>query len=135
MPLVLLIAGVVLRGNFPSPTIRTLGVAADEQAVVYMQEHLPPGTLVAAGAPGVVQTAGMVPATLSALDVPVGRSQEGFLRWMRDQGIRAVYVDYSLSSDNPAIWRLIEPQIGNGFERVFTADQGDIQVLLVQPAP
>jgi hypothetical protein len=52
---------------------------------------------------------------------------------MSDQGIRAVLVDHSLSSENPRLWELIQPQIGTSLERVFSGDGGDIQVLLVKP--
>lgn len=131
--LVLACAGVIVRGGFPSPTLPALGMAADEQAVLYMHDHFPPGTPVAAGAPGAVVMAGMSSATLAAADVPTNRSPEGFLQWMRDQGIKAVYVDPLLTGEDPAIWTLIEKMIGNGLERVFVAEGGDYQILLVEP--
>ncbi len=133
--LVLLCAGLVLRGGFPSPILPKLGQAADEQAVLYLHDHFAPGTGVAAGAPGAVMMAGMSPATLASTDVPIDRSPKEFVQWMRDQGIKAVYVDPVLTGDNPVIWGLIQQQIGIGLERVFVGDGGDFQVLLVKPAP
>lgn len=133
--LILLASGLILRGGFPSPSIRVLGTAADEQAVLYLRDHLPPGSAVAAGAPGAVIEADMLPATLSAADVPTGRSSEEMVAWLRSQAIRAVYVDQTLWGDNPALWALLQQQIGKGLERVFVGDGGDYQVLLVKPAP
>jgi hypothetical protein len=130
---VFLPAGLILRGSFPSPKIRQLGVAGDEQAVLYLREHFPPGTLVATGIPGLVQMAGMTPATLSSTDVPQFDDPAEVVRWMREQGMQAVYVDAGLYADNPALWSLIEAEIGAGFKRVFVAEEGNYQVLLVTP--
>lgn len=130
--LILLAGGLILRGGYPSPSIRVLGSAADEQAVLFLRDHLPPGSAVAAGAPGAVIEADMFPATLSAADVPTGRSPEAMVDWLRSQGIRAVYVDQTLWADNRALWDLLQQQIGKGLERVFAGDGGDIQVLMVR---
>lgn len=130
---IMLCAGLVLRGGFPSPILPALGKAADEQAVLYLRQHFPPGTAIAAGAPGAVVMAGMYSATLASTDVPTDRSSEGFVQWMRDQGIKAVYVDPVLTGDNPVIWNLIQQQIGKGLQRLFVGDGGDYQILLVKP--
>ncbi len=129
--MVFLPAGLILHGTFPAPKIRQLGVAGDEKAVLYLRENFPPGTLIATGIPGVVQAAGMTSATLSSTDVPQFDDPAEVVRWMREQGMQAVYVDAGLYGDNPALWSLIESEIGNGFERVFVAEQGNYQVLLV----
>jgi hypothetical protein len=128
---VFLPAGLILHGSFPSPKVRQLGVAGDEQAVLYLREHFPPGTLIATGIPGVVQAADMTPATLSSTDVPEFDDPAELLSWMRVQGMQAVYVDAGLYGDNPALWSLIETEIGDGFERVFVAEEGNYQVLRV----
>lgn len=137
-PVVLLLlfaSGLVIRGGFPSPKIRILGDDAQEQAVIYMTTNLPPDTKVAAAAPGVVWAAKMRYLGLTSADVPMGRSPEGFLAWMVSQGAEAVYVDHQLYNVNPAIWRLIKPEIGGRLERVFLADEGDVQVLLIKTSP
>ncbi len=130
--LALLAGGMVLRGGYPSPRWPTIGATGEEQAVVFMTENLPRGSLVAAATPGPVLMARMRYAGLTATDVPLGRSPEAFLAWMRSQGIVAVYVDRALSGENPRLWGLIQPLIGSGLERVFLAEDGDIQVLLVR---
>ena len=70
---------------------------------------------------------------LSSEDVPTDRSPEKFLDWMRVQGVGVVFVDTSLSSANPRLWELISPQIGVGLQRVFSAGEGDVQVLVMKP--
>ena len=126
-------AGLILRGGFPSPTIRVLGQAPDEKAVLFLRSEFPPGTFVGAGAPGAVVLAGMTPATLTGTDVPSGRTPEGFMQWIRDQGIQAIYVDPLLTHESPAIWSHLNVQIGKGLERVFVAEEGNYQVLRVLP--
>ncbi len=130
--LTFLAAGLVIHGNFPAPKVRTLGQEAREQAVVFMTENLPQGTKVAAGAPGVVWSARMTYSGLASKDVPSDKNPEEFLDWMVRQNIKAVYVDHSLYNSNPLIWGLIKENLGQGVERVFSADQGDIQVLLIE---
>jgi hypothetical protein len=129
--LLLLCTGVIVHGNFPAPGIRTLGATAKEQAVVYMAGHLEPDTKVAAASPGPVWMAKMDYASLIATDLPRDKSSEEFLEWMRQHHIQAVYVDHGLYNNNPAVWALVRDQIGKGIRRVFSGDNGDIQVLFL----
>lgn len=133
--LILFAGGVMVRASFPGLKIRIFGVVAEEQAVLSMVELLEPDDVVAAGSPGVVWAAKMTYLGLSADDVPWKRTSEDFLKWMISEGTKAVYVDETLNIDNPAIWSLIEPHIGNGLERVYTGDGGNVQVLLVKTNP
>ena len=126
----LLLAGaLLLHGDFPGPKTRTLGEFADEQGVEYLAENFQPRTPVAAGSPGPVYSAGMTYMGLTSLDVPRTDTAGEFLAWMKGQGIQAIYVDASLSSDNPLFWSQISSLVGSGLERVFAADEGNIQVL------
>ena len=127
--ILLLSAGLLLHGDYPGPKIRALGVAADESAVLFLQENYDRGTPIAAGSPGPIYTARMRYMGLTSLDVPLKDTPLQFLEWMQDQGIEAVYVDESLSSGNPYLWQQISALTGNGLEMVFIADEGDIQVL------
>jgi hypothetical protein len=124
--------GLLLHGDFPGPKTRTLGERPDEQAVVFMEHSFERGTRVAAGAPGPVAAARMTYMGLTSLDVPVGLAPSEFVGWLRDQGIEAVYVDYSLSAGNPAVWEMVSASIGQGLDRVFAAGEGDFQVLAVR---
>lgn len=131
--LLLLCAGIVIRGEFPSPKIRVLGTDPKEQAVVFMMENFPPDTTIAAGAPGVVWAAKMGYGGLASRDVPRERTSQEFLQWLSDQGIEAIYVDHGLYNVLPVLWDLIEPQIGDGLERVFEVDRGNYQILILKP--
>ncbi len=132
VPGLLLLAGaLMLHGDFPGPKTRTLGQFADEQGVIFLTENFEPGSRVAAGSPGPIYTAGMTYMGLTSLDVPRTDTAQEFLDWMNGQEIEAIYVDSSLSSDNPFFWNQISSLVGSGIERVFAADEGNIQVLLL----
>lgn len=133
MLLIVFCGGLVLRGGFPTPIVPGEGIDAKEQALEVLVESLEPGTPVAAGSPGVVWAAGMTYVGLAGGDVPVHRTPDGFLAWMVSQGIRAVYVDYSLFGENPAAWELIYANLHHGVERIYAGDEGDVQILVVQP--
>jgi hypothetical protein len=128
--LVLLVAGVILRGGFPSFKLRTLGDDPREQALLALYENLDEGDLVAARAPGMIVAAGMTPLTLASTSVPLDLTPDEFMAWLIDQGVVAVYADHMYVS-SPAIWRMIEPNIGSQLEPVFMTDGGEIQILLV----
>ncbi|HEX9870857.1 MAG TPA: hypothetical protein VGC99_20140 [Candidatus Tectomicrobia bacterium] len=133
LPLLLLFAsGLLLHGDYPGPKQRILGVAADEQAVLLMVEEFEPGTRVAAGSPGPIYAARMTYMGLTSLDVPMFATSEEFLVWADAEGIKALYVDSSLSYDNPHYWQLISSEIGRGLERIFAGDEGNIQVLVMK---
>ncbi len=128
---IMLCAGLILHGDYPSPKLRTLGDDPKEKAVTYLTENFAEGTLVAAGSPGVVWAAKMEYAGLTSADVPMDRSSEEFLDWLRAQGIGVLYVDHDLYTNSPVLWSLIEPQIGVGLERVFVIEQGNYQILVI----
>jgi hypothetical protein len=130
MLLLLLCGGIIIRGEFPSPKLRVLGSDPKEQAVAFMMENFPPEASLAAAAPGVVWAAKLNCAVLASRDVPQERSTEGFMQWLRDQGFEGIYVDHDLYNGLPAVWNLIEPQIGVGLERIFEVDRGNYQILV-----
>lgn len=130
--LILLAAGLIIHGGYPSPSIPTLGADPREQGVVYLVDHFPPDTPVAGGSCGVVWLAKMRCFNLTSLDVPTDLSSDKFLDWLQVQSVSLIFVDTSLSSTNPRLWELIDPQVGNRLERVFSAGEGDVQVLVLQ---
>jgi hypothetical protein len=131
---ILLCAGLVIHGNFPSPDFEPLGKFADEQAVIYLVTHFPPGAGIGAAAPGPVWMAKMSYGGLVGLDVPENKTSDGFLQWMREQKIQAVYVDSTLYNGNDWLCNLLQAQIGKGLERVYEGDQGNIQILRLKSA-
>jgi hypothetical protein len=130
---VLLAAGLIIRGGFPTPEPRSIGQGEMEQAVVYLQETFEEGTLVAASTPGVVWASKMSYLGLTADDAPIGRSPEGFLEWLRDEGAAAVYVDDGMRMSTPIIWQLVSPLIGEGLDYGYVGEEDDVYVLLVTP--
>jgi len=132
---VLLAAGLVIHGGYPSPEPRRLGEADIERAVLYLEQNFEEGTLIAAGAPGVIWAARMRYLGMTSGDVPIGRPPEGFLDWLRDEGAVAVYVDDGLRTSSPRLWELLEPLIGHGLEEGFVGEQDDVLVLYVTPGP
>ena len=127
--LVVFAVGIIVRGGFPSPKLPVLGIDPKEQAVVFLSETFQQGTFVGAGSPGVVWASKMNYAGLNASDVPVNRSSEEFIDWMRDRGIKIIYVDHSLYNSAPRVWELIEPQIGLSLDRLFILERGNYQIL------
>ena len=130
---ILLFAGLVIRGSLPSPIRQHFG--AKEEGVLYLAQNLPPDSKVASASPGPIWMAKMDYLGLGAIDTPRNKDSESFITWLRKENIRAIYVDHTLYNSNPAIWGLLKPQIGKNLIRVYSGDQGDIQVLLVKIAP
>ena len=131
--LILLGAGLVIHGNYPSPAIPKMGTDPREQGIIYLVDHFPPETPIAGGSCGAAWLAKMRCFNLASDDVPMDLGIEEFLDWMRVQGVGGVFVDPSLSHDNSRLWELIDPQIGASLERVFSAGEGDVQVLVLKP--
>lgn len=125
-----LAGGLIIRGAFPPPKVRHLGEAADERAVLYLRDQFPPGTIVAAGSPGVVAAAGMTPEVLADESVPVFDTSNEMLRWMHERRIQAVYVDASLLAES-AQWELILSELGQGLETGLRDENGSPRVLLL----
>jgi hypothetical protein len=128
--MVLLVVGVVMRGGFPSFKVRTLGDDPREQALLALYEYLDEGDLVATRDPGMIWAAKMTPLTLASTSVPFDLPADEFMAWLIDQDVKAVYADHVYAT-SPAIWEKIQPYIGTELERVFIADGGDIQLLIV----
>jgi hypothetical protein len=130
--LLLLAGGVILRGGFPSPARPDLEADPQQQAVTALASIYPPGTLVAAASPGPIWAARMTYGGLASTDFPSQMDSSQLVNWLRVQGFQAIYVDYSLYVDNPAIWALILEQIGSGLERIYQSSDGDLQILKIK---
>jgi len=128
--LVFLSAGLVLHGNFPGPKKWQLGVNGDEAASKYMSESLPKDALVLAGNPAAVWMARLEYGGLNSADIPAFEDDADFSKWV-SENFDAIYIDHSIS---PYFLEMIEKRIGREFSRVFVAEDGDYQVLLVEPA-
>jgi len=129
--LILLIATLILQGNFPSFSLRKIGSDPVEQVVEFIHTELTDTETIAAIAPGVIYAAGKSCAVLGSRDVPTDRSPEEFLTWFRNQGITTIYVDRLMTSSNPVIWNMIQPLLGTEYERIFQVEEGDFQILRI----
>jgi hypothetical protein len=132
VPILLLVffcAGLIMHGNYPGPKKWQLGVNGDEAASVYMADSLSEDAVVLAGTPAAVWMARHEYAGLNSADLPTFEDDAAFGRWVY-LNFDAIYIDHSVSAN---FLGMIEKHIGKEFFRVFVADDGDYQVLLVVP--
>lgn len=129
---VMLVVGLVLHGNYASPRIQVLGKNADEQAAVYLNQNFPPGTKVGAGSPGVVWMAKQEFTAITGADVPAFDTSVDFHRWLLNEGIQVIYLDYSISNHAPYFWELIQQETGHGLTEVFSENAGSNRIYIVE---
>jgi hypothetical protein len=127
--LVLLSVGLLVRFEYPLPKPRVLGAAPDEQAALFMREHLKPGAHVAAWAPGNVWIANMT-FVHTDLDLRYMKSAEDLSDWMTHNNVEAIYEDSNLRDFEPTVWSLIREQIGKSLAVAFADEKGAVRVLV-----
>jgi hypothetical protein len=130
--LIFLAGGLIVRGSYNPPQIQTWGRIPEERAVLVMQQRLPENSLVAAGAPGPAYAARMDFYGLADIDASTTTVEELHAKLL-DLGVKAIYVDGTLTGQDEYAWSLIQPGIGREYERIFSGEDGSIQVLLVNP--
>jgi hypothetical protein len=128
--IVLALAALLMQAKHPEPKFRSLGIAADEQATLFMKQQLTPRAPVGAYAPINVWMADLtyIPMYRSAL--PEISSGQDLLNWMKKNRLAAVYVDLHLQRQEPSVWAIVEGQIGKSLKVGFASENGDVQVLL-----
>jgi hypothetical protein len=128
--IILALAAFAIRAEYPQPKFRQLGIAVDEQATLFMKQHLKPRTPVGAYAPINVWMADLtyIPMFRSAL--PEIASVQDLLDWMKKNHLAGVYVDPHLQRQEPSLWAIVEGQIGKSLKVGFTSEKGEVQVLL-----
>lgn len=129
--LVMLAIGLILRPVFDPPAPHDLVNGAEEQAAIVMQEKLPRGSLVMAGAPGGVWAARMEFQDANAYSALT--SGEELYEALKQAGVTAIFVDPYLSNTNEHVWNLVEPGIGTWYKSVYVGREGSIRVLMVEP--
>jgi hypothetical protein len=119
----------LLKGSYPYPRFRTLGIGPDEKAVLFMKKYLEPGSLVFAESPGVVWTAKMNfgPLNFRFRD----KNEQDVFSCIDYFKGKAVYVNNALRYFEPELATKVEKLIGKGLEVGFRSDDGETQVLLV----
>ena len=126
----LLAVSLILRSGYLSPELPSYGKTDAERAIVALQETLPSGSGVLAGAPAPIWAAKMSYAGINAGDIPHFEDSEAFIDWLRVQDIRAVFLDEHF----PAYYLpLVEDQIDKGLMLGFTSGEiGLFKLYLVQ---
>lgn len=128
----LLCAGLILRPTLDPPHGRDLAAGAEEQALLAIDKELPQSSLVAAGAPGWVWAARMDFYDMNDDQFTQLKSGGEVYQLLKDAGVKAVYVDSSLSNANEYIWKLMEPDLNKWYTTLYSGREGSIRVLLLK---
>jgi hypothetical protein len=128
--LVLLSAGLILRGSYTFPDFPSLGKSSREQAVHYLQANLPQNSKVFTSVPLIAVAASMVDVrNLDGDDeIPDARSLNNALRF---EGVEAVIVDSIFPFSSDTIDELIDEGSGEFFQLGFRDDKGIISIFLI----
>jgi hypothetical protein len=121
---------LLFREGVPPQKMRTLGIASDEQAVLFLTRNFAEGTPVAAY-PAIIPWAAKmkrVSLTDSMLEI---RSEQDLQRWMIDNKLEAIYVENDLRRYESSLGALIESQVGKSLEVAFSSDNPNVRVLRV----
>ena len=121
------------REGMSSPRLRRLGVAPEERAMLFLRRHVEQGAVVAAYAPREPWAARLKWVSLVNRREAL-RSDEDLERWIRDNDVRAIYLDDSFRRHESAVWRVIDGQIGKDTEIAFSSDEPYIRILRVKRA-
>lgn len=130
--MILFAVGLILRPVFEPPVRRDLSQGAEEQALLVMKQNLPANALVAAGSPGGVWAADMQFEDLGSDQYYAVQSAAELHALLQQKGVKAVYVDGSLSNVNEPVWNLIESQLDQYYKTIYSGREGSIRVLLVK---
>ena len=124
---------LLFRGSVPAQKIRKLGIAPEEQAVLFLRRNFPENTRMAAYSI-VPRAAKMKRLNLLGLVLRQGSikqsSDQVFRRWILDNHVEAVYIDDSVRNYK-TLWALIEREIGDTLEVAFVSDHQENEVLRV----
>jgi hypothetical protein len=124
---------LLFRGGIPPQKMRKLGIAPDEQAVLFLRRNFAKDTPMAASSI-VPRAAKMNRVNLAGLLIFKSTvekwSAEELQRWMINNNLETIYVDYYVRR-NDALWALIESQIGKSLEIAFSSDNEGFQILRI----
>jgi len=128
--LILLSAGIILRGSYKFPDFPSVGKSAREQAVYYLQANLPEHSNILVKVPLIPVAAGMVDVRSLDADgeIPDANSLSTVLR---NQGLDAVVVDSIFPFSSGRIRQLLEEGRGEYFQLGFRDDDGIVEIFLI----
>ena len=125
---ILLVIGLIMRGSYPSPELPHYGRSDLEKSVYYLQDTLPAGSHVLAGAPANIWAARMTYFGINSYDIPNFRDAAEFLEWVQVQDIDAIYVDEHFPQVHAA---LVNELKGEALQEGFSTPENDIQIFLL----
>jgi hypothetical protein len=126
--LILLCAGLILRGPYSFPDYPSIGGSEEEQAIHYMQREIPEWSQILVHWPLPAIASGMVDVGMGEVPEDIATA-EAFVDWLASQDIRAVYHD-NYFVPGPDLIRLIEESEGRFLDRGFLSQDGRIRVLV-----
>jgi len=123
----------LFREGIPPQKIRKLGIAPDEQAVLFLRRNFAEDTPMAASTL-VPRAAKMRRVNLTGLLMLKSNaeswSEQDFRHWMIGNNLEMIYVDdYVRHYD--ALWELVKSQIGKSLEIAFSSDNEGFQILRI----
>ena len=120
----------LFRGGVPSQKIRKLGIAPEEQALLFLRRNFAEDSRMAAYSI-VPRAAKMDRVNLLGLKLKSSgkeSAEQALVRWMIDNKVETIYVDDNLRRYEN-LWALIKGQIGKSLEIAFVSDHEDVEIL------
>ncbi len=124
----LLAVALIVRGGYPSPELPRYGRSDVEKSVYFMQDNLPRGSAVLAGAPAMVWAARMSYYGINSYDIPEFESPEEFRIWLEVQDIDVIYIDGHFPDK---YMHLIMDLSGEALTEVYATPERDIVIYQV----
>ena len=121
---------LLFREGAPSQKLRRLGIAPEEQAMVFLKRNFAEGTAIGAYVRREPEAAKLKRVSLAGRRSEL-QSKEDLQRWIQDNNLEGIYVEGSFRRNESAVWALIESEIGKSMNVVFTAGDPEIQILRI----
>jgi hypothetical protein len=136
MTLVFLFCMSLFRENAPSEQLRLHGTTPDEQALLFLVRNFQRNTNVASYSPNIPTAARMGYVELTGINTRSEvQSVRDLLRWTAENNVSVFYVDDLLRTLEPALWNLVESQIGDTASVIFSSESPYIRILRVSGNP
>ncbi len=119
---------LIIRGGYQPPKLPHYGETDLERAVYHLQDQLPRGSHVLAGAPANIWAARMTYYGINSYDIPLFEVPEAFLTWMQVQDVRAVFVDEHFPD---YFVELVDVLVDDGLNESFVSSNRSVRVYFV----
>ena len=116
--------------NAALPKMRRLGIAPDEQAMLFLKRNYVEGSAIAAY-PAIIPWAAKMKRVSLVNRRSQVQSEQDLQQWIIDNDIKAIYVDRDFRRFEASVAALIEGQVGKSLETVFSSQNREIEILSV----